>query len=58
MIILPSRHKDPSRGANKPSDFAVIVNINAEFNPCLIRWQLTPELNAFEAITSPSSVRA
>jgi len=36
MIIAPRRHKDPSSGANRPSDIAVTVNINAEFNLSLI----------------------
>jgi len=31
-ITAPRRHKHPSSGANTPSDFAVTVNINAEFN--------------------------
>jgi hypothetical protein len=36
MIIVPSRHKHPSSGANRASDIAVTVNINAEFNLSLI----------------------
>ena len=32
MIITPRRHKHPSSSANRPSDIAVTVNINAEFN--------------------------
>jgi hypothetical protein len=36
MIIVPRRPKDPSSGANRPSDLAVTVNINAEFNLSLI----------------------
>jgi len=32
MITMPRRHKHPSSGANRPSDVAVTVNINAEFN--------------------------
>jgi len=32
MIIAPRRHKHPSSGANRPSDVAVIENINDEFN--------------------------
>jgi len=36
MIIAPIRHKDPSSGANRPSDVAVTVNINAEFDLSLI----------------------
>jgi hypothetical protein len=32
MRIAPRRHKDPSSGANGPSDVAVTVNINAEFH--------------------------
>jgi hypothetical protein len=39
MIIVPRRHKDPSSGANRPSDVAVTVNINPDFNLSLIRWQ-------------------
>jgi len=31
MISVPRRHKYPSSGANRPSDIAVTVNINAEF---------------------------
>jgi len=36
MIIGPRTHKDPSSGANSPSDVAVTVNINAELNLSLI----------------------
>jgi hypothetical protein len=36
MGIAPRRHKDPSSSANIPSDVAVTVNINAEFNLSLI----------------------
>jgi hypothetical protein len=32
MIFAASRHQHPSSGANRPSDIAVIVNFNAEFN--------------------------
>jgi len=32
MIISPRRHQHPSSGANRPSDVAVTVNFNAEFN--------------------------
>ena len=32
MIIAPRRHQDPSSSANRPSDVAVTVNFNAEFN--------------------------
>jgi hypothetical protein len=32
MIIAPRRHQHPSSGINGPSDVAVIVNFNAEFN--------------------------
>ena len=32
MITVPRRHKLPSRGANRPLDVGVTVNINAEFN--------------------------
>jgi hypothetical protein len=31
MITTPRRHKHPSSGANRSSDFGVTVNINAEF---------------------------
>ena len=36
MRIPPRRHKHPSSGANRPSDVDVTVNINAEFNLCVI----------------------
>jgi hypothetical protein len=36
MIMVPTRYKDPSSGANRPSDVAVTLNINAEVNPSLI----------------------
>jgi len=36
MIIAPRRHKHPSSGVNRPSDVAVPVNIDAEFNLGLI----------------------
>jgi len=36
MITMPRWHKHPSSGANRPSDVAVRVNINAEFNLSLI----------------------
>jgi len=32
VIIAPRRHKHPSSSANRPSDVAVTVNINAGFN--------------------------
>jgi len=32
MIIVPRRHQHPSCSANRPSDVAVTVNFNAEFN--------------------------
>jgi hypothetical protein len=32
MIIAPRRHQHPSSGASRPSDVAVTVNFNAEFN--------------------------
>jgi hypothetical protein len=32
MIIMPRSHIYPSSGVNRPSDVAVILNINAEFN--------------------------
>ena len=32
MIIVPRRHKDSSSGANRLSDIAVKMKINAEFN--------------------------
>jgi hypothetical protein len=36
MRIEPRRQKDSSSGANRPSDVAVAVNIDAEFNLSLI----------------------
>jgi hypothetical protein len=36
MRIEPRRYKDPSSGANRPSEVAVPVNIDAEFNFSLI----------------------
>jgi hypothetical protein len=36
MRIVPRKHKDPSSSAKRPSDVAVTVNINAEFNLSLI----------------------
>jgi hypothetical protein len=36
MIIGPRWHNHPLSGANSPSDVAVAVNINAEFNLSLI----------------------
>jgi hypothetical protein len=36
MRIEPRMHKDPSSGAYRPSDIAVTVNIDAEFNLSLI----------------------
>jgi hypothetical protein len=41
MRIAPRRHKDSSRSANMPSDVAVTVNINAEFDLGFIWWQVT-----------------
>jgi len=32
LIIAPRRHQNPSSGANRPSDVAVTVNFNPEFN--------------------------
>jgi len=32
MIITPRRHQHPSSSANRPSDVAVTVNFDAEFN--------------------------
>jgi hypothetical protein len=32
MIIAPRWHKHPSSGANRPSDVAVTVDINAQYN--------------------------
>jgi len=32
MIIAPRRYQHPSSGANRPSDIAVTVNFNGEFN--------------------------
>ena len=56
MIIMPRSHKHLSSSANGPSDVSVTVNINAEFHLSSICWQLTPELNAFQGILSPSNV--
>ena len=42
MIIAQRRHHDPSSTANRPSDVAVTVNINAELNVSSIWWQLNP----------------
>jgi len=56
MIIMARRHKHVSSSANRPSDVAVTVNINAEFNPSLIWWHITSELNDFQGILSPSIV--
>jgi hypothetical protein len=36
MIIMTRWEKHPSSGAKKPSDVAVTVNINAQFNLSLI----------------------
>jgi hypothetical protein len=36
MIIPPRWHKHPASGANRPSDVAVTVNMNAQFNLSLI----------------------
>jgi hypothetical protein len=36
MRIAPRRQKDPSNGANRPSDIAVTVNIDDEINLRLI----------------------
>jgi len=57
MRIAPRRHKDPSSGANRPSDIPATVNINAELNLRLILWQLTSLLNAFQGVSSMSIVR-
>jgi len=54
MIIAPRRHKHPSSSANRPSDISGTVHTNAEFNLSLIRWQLTPWVDAVEGILSPS----
>jgi hypothetical protein len=50
MITVPSRHKQPVRGANRPLDVAVTVNFNAEFhlmvvNPIIecVSWDLIPK---------------
>jgi len=32
MIMAPRRHKHPSSSANIPSNFAVTLNFNAEFD--------------------------
>ena len=42
IITTPRRQTHPSSGANRPSDVAVTVNINAEYNLSLICSQLTP----------------
>jgi len=55
--IVPRSHKHPSSGANRPSDVAVTVNIDAEFNLSLIWTQLTTELLDVPWILSPSIVR-
>jgi len=39
MRIATRRHTDPSRSATRPSDVAVTVNIDAQFNLRLIWWQ-------------------
>ena len=49
MIITPRRLKHPSSGANRPSDVAVTVNINAEFD--LMAVNLINE--CFHEISSP-----
>jgi hypothetical protein len=36
MIIVPPRYKHPSESANRPSEVAVTVNINAELILSLI----------------------
>jgi len=36
VIIARRWHKHPSSGANRPSDVAVTVNINAQFDLSLI----------------------
>jgi len=56
MIIARRRHKHRSSGANRPSDVAVTVNINAGFNLSFIRWQLTAWLNGVQGISSLSCV--
>jgi len=57
MINAPRRHKHPSSCENTPSDVVVTFNLNVEFNLSLIWWQLTPWMNAFQGIRSPSIVR-
>jgi len=52
MIVLPSRYKHPPSGANRPSDVAVTVNIDAEFNLSSFWCQLIPSLNAIQGISS------
>ena len=42
MMTARRRDQHPSSGANSPSDIAVTVNINAEFDLSSNRWQLTP----------------
>jgi len=52
MVTVQRRHLHPSSGANRPSDVAVTVNINAEFN----LMALNPILKAFQRMLSPSIV--
>jgi len=56
MIFAPTRHKHPSSGANWPSDVAVTVIINTEYNMRALWWLLTPRSNTFQGILSPSIV--
>jgi len=42
MKTAPRRHKDHSSGANRPSDIAVTVNIDAEFNLMAVNPRIEP----------------
>jgi len=49
MMTVPRRHKHPSSSANRPSDVAETVNINAEFN---LR-ALNPVIKCFARVLVP-----
>jgi hypothetical protein len=51
MIVAPQRDQHPSSGANTPSDIAVTVHFNAEYNQIPVN-----QLNSFQRITSLSIV--
>jgi hypothetical protein len=59
MIIAPRRQQHPSSGANRPSEVAVTVNFNAEFNllpvntiiECFSRDLVTEYCQGLEAST-------